>query len=41
MVRAALAGEPADYGARYVLNVKQLRIAEIVFAVQRFLGEEY
>jgi len=40
MARAALAGEPPDYGARYILNVKQLRIGEIVFAIKRFLGEE-
>jgi predicted Zn-dependent peptidase len=40
IMRSVLAGEPADYGERYVLNVRQLRIGEIVLAVQRYLGEE-
>jgi hypothetical protein len=39
IMRSVLAGEPADYGERYILNVRQLRIGEIVLAVQRYLGE--
>lgn len=41
IMRSVLAKEPIDYGKRYVLNVRQLRIGEIVLAVQRYLGEEY
>ncbi len=40
LMRAALAEEPVNYGERYVLNVRQLRIGEIAAALQRFLGEE-
>lgn len=40
IMRSVLAGEPTDYGERYILNVRQLRLGEIVLAVQRYLGEE-
>jgi predicted Zn-dependent peptidase len=39
IMRSVLAEEPTDYGERYILNVRQLRIGEIVFAVQRYMGE--
>jgi predicted Zn-dependent peptidase len=40
IMRSVLAGEPVDYGERYVLNVRQLRVGEVVLAVQRYMGEE-
>jgi zinc protease len=40
IMRSVLAEEPIDYGERYILNVRQLRMGEIAFAVQRFLGED-
>ncbi len=38
-MEAALAQEPADYGTRYVLNVRSLRRGEIEQVLRRFMGE--
>ncbi|MFZ0428356.1 MAG: insulinase family protein [Acidobacteriota bacterium] len=38
-MEAALAQEPADYGNRYILNVRSLRMGEVEQALQRYTGE--
>jgi len=40
IMRSVLAEEPIDYGQRYILNVRQLRMGEIALAVQLYLGED-
>ena len=38
-MEAALAGEPADYGTRYILNLRSLRMGEVEQALRRYVGE--
>ena len=38
-MEAALAQEPADYGNRYILTVRSLRMGEVEQALQRYTGE--
>jgi len=37
-MKAALAGEPSDYGARFILNVRNMRMGEVELGITRFLG---